>query len=273
MGPWQLNDVEESDMSGKKKGSVLTAKPEFTYTEEVPRIDANEFQKVIDARRSVRLFDGTPVPAEVMEKALANALLAPNSSNLQPWEFYWVHSPEMKKEMVYACLKQVAARTAAELVVITARTKTWRAHAREMADMFKALKDDSLGAAIDYYDRLVPFVYTMGPMGILGPLKRILFFLRGLSAPIVREPVNRWQLRTWAVKSTALAAENLMLTFMAHGFDTCPMEGYDSKRIKRILGLPRDAVVVMVVAVGRRAPGGVYGPRIRYDAKRFVKKV
>ena len=57
-------------MSEKKKGSVLTDRPAFTYTEEVPHIDPNEFQKVIDARRSVRLYDGTPVPGEVMEKAL-----------------------------------------------------------------------------------------------------------------------------------------------------------------------------------------------------------
>lgn len=60
---------------------------------------------------------------------------------------------------------------------------------------------------------------------------------------------------------------------MPEGFDSCPMEGYDSKRIKKILGLPRDAVVVMVIAAGKRARGGIYGERLRFDRTLFVKKV
>ena len=33
----------------------------------------------------------------------------------------------------------------------------------------------------------------------------------------------------WAHKSTALACENLMLSLRAYGYDSCPMEGMDSK--------------------------------------------
>jgi len=51
------------------------------------------------------------------------------------------------------------------------------------------------------------------------------------------------------------------------------MEGYDSKRIKKLLGLPRDSAVVMVIAAGKRTEGGIYGQRIRYDSARFIKKV
>jgi hypothetical protein len=29
----------------------------------------------------------------------------------------------------------------------------------------------------------------------------------------------------------------------------------------------------MVISAGKRAPGGIYGERIRFDAKRFIKKV
>ena len=64
-----------------------------------------------------------------------------------------------------------------------------------------------------------------------------------------------------------------MLSLRAYGYDSCPMEGYDSKRIKKILNLPKDAVVVMVISAGKRAVGGVYGPRIRFDENRFLKKV
>jgi nitroreductase len=77
----------------------------------------------------------------------------------------------------------------------------------------------------------------------------------------------------WAQKSTALACENYMLAMTAHGFDTCPMEGMDSVRIKRLLNLPRAAEICMVISAGKRADTGVYGPRVRFDSARFVKEV
>ena len=39
-------------------------------------------------------------------------------------------------------------------------------------------------------------------------------------------------MRRGAVKSTALAAQNLMLAFQSHGYATCPMEGFDEVRLR-----------------------------------------
>lgn len=260
-------------MAEKKGGNILSSDPGFNYEEPVPEIDAGEFQKVIDSRRSVRVFDGTAIPDEVVTRCLHNGLLAPNSSNLQPWEFHRVVTPEKKKNLARACFSQVAARKAAELIVVVARPRTWRAHAREMHRLFLGLGSGVPKAALDYYGRIVPMAYSLGPFGILGFIKRVAYFFVGLGRPMLREPVTRAHLRTWAVKSTALAAENVMLSFRAEGYDTCPMEGYDSKRIRKLLGLGRGALVVMVIAAGKRAPGGVYGPRIRFDPARFIKTV
>ena len=49
-----------------------------------------DYFDLVRKRRSVRKFLNEKVPEEVITKALKAALLAPNSSNLQPWEFYWV---------------------------------------------------------------------------------------------------------------------------------------------------------------------------------------
>jgi len=64
-----------------------------------------------------------------------------------------------------------------------------------------------------------------------------------------------------------------MLSLRAYGYDSCPMEGYDSKIIKKLLDLPGDALVVMVIAAGKRAKGGIYGKQIRFDSHRFIKEV
>lgn len=256
-----------------KEKTILSESQGFSYFEKAPVIDPGEFQKVIDSRRSVRVFDDSTIPEAIVRKCLENGLLAPNSSNLQPWEIYWVASPEKKRELARCCLSQVAAKKSAELIVLVARTATWRNHARQMVTLFTSGPNKAPSMAVAYYKKIVPFVYTQGVLGILGLSKRVLFFFRGLSAPVIREPVTRSHLRAWAIKSTALAAENIMLSFRAYGYDTCPMEGYDSKRIRKLLGLPRDAAVVMVIAAGKRTEGGIYGPRIRYDSARFIKKV
>ena len=93
------------------------------YFEPAPEgIDIENFKKVIQSRRSVRKFTKTPIPSDVLDECLDLALLAPNSSNLQPWTFYVVQNPSKKKQLVKACLSQLAAKTASELIVCVART-------------------------------------------------------------------------------------------------------------------------------------------------------
>ena len=243
---------------------------------EVPAIDADEFRKVVHSRRSVRVFDGTPVPEAAMREILDIGLLAANSSNLQSWEFYWARSPEKKAAVVEACLSQPAAKTAAELVVCVARTETWKRSAKLMLKRFD--EEEKSGKKVpapvrSYYSHLVPLAYGQGPLGVMGLIKKIIVFFRGLSAPTPREPTSYSQMRTWAVKTTALACQNIMLAARALGYDSCPMEGCDSRRIAKILDLPSDAVFVMVISIGKRKIEGIYGPRIRFDKSLFVHEV
>ncbi len=238
----------------------------------LPPIDWNEFKKVVETRRSVRVFDGTPIPEADVREALDLALLAPNSSNLQPWEFYWVRTPGKRAALVTACLSQPAAKTAAELIVCVARTGTWRAMRARMLEAFAGRKGVP-ASAVDYYRKLVPLAYTSGPFGIAARLRGLAMFGLGFFRPVPREPASAAELTTWAVKSTALACENLMLAFRARGWDTCPLEGLDSRRVRKLLALPGDASVVMVIAAGKRAPQGVYGPRLRFDRALFIKEV
>ena len=61
------------------------------YFEPAPQdIDVENFRKVIESRRSVRKFTDKAIPTEVLDACLDLALIAPNSSNLQPWTFYVV---------------------------------------------------------------------------------------------------------------------------------------------------------------------------------------
>ncbi len=250
---------------------ILRRPPPIDYVEEAPAIDADEFFKVVESRRSVRQYDGTPVPEQVMRRCLDAALKAPNSSNLQAWEFHWVRTPEKKARLADACLGQPAATTAAELVVFVARTATWPDMRRRMLEAFDA-QGNVPAAARAYYEKLIPLVMGLGPLGLGGVAKKAVLYARGFKQPTPREPTSHADLKVWAVKSCALACENFMLAARASGFDTCPMEGFDSTRVRALLGLPSDAVITMVISMGRRAPGGVYGPRVRFDSTLFIKE-
>ena len=55
-----------------------------------------------------------------------------------------------------------------------------------------------------------------------------------------------------------------MIAMANEGYDTCPMEGFDSRRMKRILNLPYGAEINMVVSCGiRKGNEGIWGERYR----------
>ena len=231
------------------------------------------FAEIVEKRRSVRLFDGGSVPEEVVQRCLDLAMKSASSSNLQPWEFYWVRSQSVRSELVKVCMAQPAAGTAGELIVCVARTRAWervRAHTLEQLKRFKSQGLPVADSALDYYSRLIPMIYSVGFKGLI---KLPYFFFKGLKTPMVRGPISERDMEVWAVKSTSLACQTLMLAFQSEGYDTCPMEGFDSHRLHKLLSLPGDAYPVMVLGVGKARLNSVALPRIRAEREWFVKVV
>jgi nitroreductase len=228
-----------------------------------------EFFEAVQKRRSIRKYTTRSVPREVMERALDAALLAPNSSNLQTWGFYWVRSAEKKESLIQACLSQGAARTAQELVVVTAESSRWKRNRRELVRLLREAKAPAF--MFPYYEKLIPFVYGFQ---WLSPLKWFLFNAVGLFRPMSRRPWSYRDLSEVSIKSAALASENFMLAITAQGFDTCPMEGFDEFRVKRILGLGLGGRVVMVISVGEAdLERGLWGPQIRFPRDWAIQEI
>ena len=64
-----------------------------------------------------------------------------------------------------------------------------------------------------------------------------------------------------------------MLALVAEGFDSCPMEGFDEKKIKETLNLNHNCHVVMILGIGKSAKNGVYGERFRVNKNLVIKKI
>lgn len=231
-----------------------------------------DFFEAVEKRRSVRKYSQSKVPELVMRKALGAALKAPNSSNMQPWEFYWVRSEEKKKLLVEACLNQSAARTAGELVVAVARMDTWN---RNRKLVMQGLKEtgDLNNKTIQYYTKVIPFMYFNDPFNLSGLLRFLIFNIAGLFRPVPRKPAFRHEQYEVVAKTTALACENFMLAIAAQGYGSCPMEGFDEVRVKRILNIKGKSHVVMVISVGEVDPSGIWGQQYRIDEKLTVFEV
>ena len=221
-------------------------------------------EEVLNYRRSVRVFDKTkPLDPEKVKHCLELATLAPNSSNMQLWEFYQVIQPELLAKISKACLDQTATSTASEdlyrsrakFVLDFERGNVRRNSPKERQE--KRIKDREL-----YYGKLMPFLYARF-FRILGLLRSVLAKAIGLFRPIVRE-VSESDMRVVVHKSCALAAQTFMIAMANEGYDTCPLEGFDSKQMKKLLKLPHGAEVNMVIACGiRDGNKGIWGERGR----------
>ena len=212
-----------------------------------PQVEA--LRSAVTTRRSIRQFTEEPIPEDVLQDCLDMALLAPNSSNLQMWNFYRVTTPDKRAQLVKACMSQKAAKTAAELIVCTGHTRNWRRHAKEILVQWPGGNPPKV--VQQYYGGLAQFMYGTVPLDMLG--------LGARAKKTVRDAIG--------------LVRPMMRALRAYDFDSCPMEGFDEDRVRRICGYGRHEFTVMVIAAGRRHEKGIYHEQIRFDRTRFVHEI
>ena len=165
------------------------------------------------------------------------------------------------------------------MVVIVVRKDLWKTRATAQVENLKKVfgdkpkKEQSRRAkfAFTYYKTIIPVAYA-DFLGIFGYIKYGLYWLIGLFRPIFRQ-ARKSDMRIVAHKSAGLAAQTFMLAMSDINYDTCPMEGSDTWRVKKVLNLPRGAEINMIVSCGIRKPEGVYGERFRVPFEEVYKEV
>ena len=223
--------------------------------------------EAIQNRRSVRIFNGNKIDSNKVKNCIYNATLAPNSSNLQLWEFIHVNDPLNLQKLSKACMNQSAAKTASQIVVVVTRRDLWKKRSKENIEFLNTqfkknlITEKRYKHALKYYEKLIPILY-FDILGLLGIIKYVIFQLIGLFIPVVRQ-TTKADLRVVVHKTAGLAAQNFMNSMSAIGYDTCPMEGSDTLMVKKILNIPRGAEINMVIGCGERLEKGVFGPRFR----------
>lgn len=221
-------------------------------------------------RRAVRDYDPNhPLDTIKVQECLRLAQLAPSSSNMQLYEFYHITDKAMLNKMAKACLNQKTATTAQQLVVFVTRQDKHQQRAKaalnfEKANIYKYTPADKLAGRMKklekYYDFLIPLVYSQN-FGLI-QARKLAFAAMSKFRPTYAQ-VSASDIQVMVHKSCALAAQTFMLAMSEIGYDTCPMEGFDSKVVKKLLDLPDVAEINMVISCGIRSQKGVWGDRFR----------
>lgn len=238
-------------------------------------------EEVLNYRRSVRRYDKEkPLDSGKVRHCIELATLAPTSSNMQLWEVYHITRPELIEKMTRACLETTVS-TASDLVVFVTRQDLFKERAKANIDyeignilrnspeerQIYRIKDRKI-----YYGTLMPFLYGRF-FGLLGLIRKLVVTIAGIFRPIVRQ-VSEGDMRVVVHKSCGLAAQTFMIAMANEGYDTCPIEGFDSRMIKKILDLPLRTEINMVVSCGiRKGNEGIWGDRFRIPFEEVYHKL
>jgi nitroreductase len=224
---------------------------------------------VLDAilqRRAVKLFEPLEISQEIREQILNAARHAPSSFNTQPYRLYWVGTAKQKTAVAEFCLRQMPAQTASVLVVAVADIGSLTATSERQLEWMRTRSEFSEAKIRDYERtaKIGRILFMPGPFGIFGAVKWALFWLLNLWKVMGMPPLFRQDMFKWATKSTSLACENLMIAAESLGLNTCPMEGFDGRRLLKYLGLSaRYHEIVMVIAIGKKSNAYAQPPQWR----------
>jgi nitroreductase len=171
----------------------------------------------ITQRRSVKHYDPDYKMSEAeVNKLLELALLSPTSFNMQNWRFVVVQDQALKEEIWLASWKQNQIKDASLLLVLCADLN---AHERN-PERYWANAPEQVSAAI------VPMI-------------------KGFYKD------NAQLQRDEAMRSTGIASQTLMLAAKSMGYDSCPMVGFDPKKVAEIIKLPEDHIISMLLPIGK----------------------
>ncbi|MGO9435043.1 MAG: nitroreductase family protein [Terracidiphilus sp.] len=174
--------------------------------------------------------------------------------------------------MAKLCLGQKPAETASALVVAVADLVSLSATSQGQLEWMR--RSNFSVEKIHEYERnakIGRILFMPGPFGFFAVIKRAIFRLLSLRIVMGIPPLTRQDLLKWATKSTSLACQNLMIAAEALGMNTCPMEGFDGRRLAKYLSLAGWRYeIVLVIAIGRRSRDCNQPPQWRRPLERTV---
>ena len=177
-----------------------------------------DIKHAITERRSVKHYDPKHImtDSEITE-LMQYAILSPTAFNIQHWRFVNVVDKDKRQQIQDASWGQVQVTEASLLLVLCADLNAWEKQPeRYWKNAPKEVQDFLLPTIENYY-------------------------------------TNHHQAqRDECLRSSSIAAMNIMLMAKGMGYDSCPMDGFDFDKVAKIINLPHDHIITMMITVGKK---------------------
>ncbi|MES5952434.1 nitroreductase family protein [Bacillus fungorum] len=197
------------------------------------------FYDVIRERRSVRSYDpSVTISNEEIKELLEEAMLAPSSSNLNPWRFMVITNQDLKEKLHPIALNQPQVLEASAMIVILSENN---AHEFEHIN-----KVNERAVAAGFMTEEVK--------------NRLNNSIREFYAPVSDQGKREWQML-----DGGLLAMQLMLAAKARGYDTVPMLGYNVEKFRKAFNVPENLTDVLMIALGKAQEPGFPSVRLTVD--------
>ncbi|WP_459503649.1 nitroreductase family protein [Bacillus sp. C1] len=189
-----------------------------------------EFKEIIHGRRSVRKFTEQEVSVSDIKEMIDCARYAPSDTNSQTWEFIVIMNRDKIKEieqMTWDALHKLAAQAAEN-----GEEKAGKLLTRSFGPYATAFSD----APVLIVCLATPYESK---------------FREKIFDPIDFVPDSVWEEE--GLKSSCLAAQNLMLAAHARGLGTCPMTGpvlLAQNELRQYLQIGPEKQINMVISLG-----------------------
>ena len=174
--------------------------------------------EAIRSRRAVKGYDPAFTLSDAeKDELLQLALLAPSAFNLQHVRLVEVSDPAQRQQLREVAWGQAQVTDASMLVVVCAQLDSWEQNVGRAWDGAPDEVKAYMAGAIDTYYRDKPQVQ-----------------------------------RDETMRSCGLMAQTLMLAARGKGLDSCPMDGFDFDAVAKLIKLPENHVIALLVAVGKK---------------------
>ncbi len=193
----------------------------------------------IKTRRAIKKFDSSyKMTDEQVQSLMKLTLLSPTSYNQQNWRFVTVTDQAVKEKIHVAARNQAQPLDGSLVILLCGNMNAW--------------KDD-------------PMRYWKNH-----PLEKQEHVKEAMHKKYSDSPQNR---RDEAIRSCGFAAQTIMLAAKQMGLDSCPMVGFEYDEMAKIINLPDDHIIVMMIVVGKAAsPAAERGGQLSLDEVVFENK-
>ncbi len=217
----------------------------MSNTQTTNTIEQQTFFDVIRERRSVRTYDpSVQISREEMTEILEQATLAPSSSNLQPWRFLVIDTPELKQKLLPIAFNQQQVVDASAVIAVLGDVESYKKAEKIYGQAVESgfMPEDT---AKSFIERMVGTYSSLPP-----EVARQIVYTDG-----------------------GLISMQLMLVARARGYDTVPMGGYDKTKFVEAFGISEQYESVMLIAIGKAMKPGHPTTRLPIEDVAFFNEM